>query len=189
MAVEFVNRAVELVGARNLIGGDDGAGATAIFRAHGVSQDRKVLDGLERGVNVDGAFAEVVIVVGSVEEIGRSGFAGAAGSGAHVQAGGNLRREKRQGGEDVAVRQRRIFNGGAINLSGEIRSGGLHEHGLLGDLYHLAGLGQFEFNVEGDGLAGFYDDFAGANFGEVRGLHVDNVFGRRNQGETGGNVR
>ena len=66
ISVEFVQGAVEPISTRLLVGADHCSVASAVLSAHAVRQNREVLDGLERGMNVDSAFAKVVVVISAV---------------------------------------------------------------------------------------------------------------------------
>ena len=69
VAVELVECSVKLVGTGLLIGTDHGACGSAVLSAHTVGNDGKVLDGLERRMNVNCALAEIIVVVSTVEQV------------------------------------------------------------------------------------------------------------------------
>src|SRR5262252_5759110 len=104
---------MKAVGARFLVGADAGASGATVLGAHAVGEDRKVLDRLERWVNVNRDLAEIVVVIGSVEQVSGTGFSVPTGGGVHGQAGLHLRRQKGQGRKDVAVDQGSVLNGRA----------------------------------------------------------------------------
>src|SRR2546429_465163 len=123
----FRSHAVKSVGSRLLVCRDEGPCATAVLSAHAVGKDGKILDRLERRVDIDGARAEVVIVFRAVEHVRRAGFSGSARSRRHVKSRAHRRRHKGENAENVTVDKRSVLDGGAVHLVCEIRSGQLHQ--------------------------------------------------------------
>ena len=189
IAVLPVAHAVKSVGSRLLVCRDEGPCATAVLSAHAVGKDGKILDRLERRVDIDGARAEVVIVFRAVEHVRGAGFSGSARSRRHVKSRAHRRRHKGENAENVTVDKRSVLDGGAVHLVCEIRSGGLHKRGLRSHFNDLAGLGQFQLNVERHDLTCLHNDSGGPNLSEIFCLHVDGVRPRRHERETVGTVR
>ena len=50
-----------------LVRADHSSVSTTVLRAHAVRNDREILNGLKRRVNIDAPFAEVIVVVASIQ--------------------------------------------------------------------------------------------------------------------------
>ena len=96
VAMELVERAVQRVGSGFLNSADDGARAAAIFGAEAVGENAELGDRFEGRSDVETAFAEIVVVIGAIQQVRGARFASAARGGTEIYALRDLRREKRQ---------------------------------------------------------------------------------------------
>ena len=101
VAVEFVHGAVEIVGSRFLHRADQSASGVAVFGAHIVGEHGEFSDGFEWRRDVVAAFAEVVVVIGTIQHVGGAGFARTTRGGLQVHA---LRDAGRRKGQSKTLR-------------------------------------------------------------------------------------
>ena len=179
---------MKLVRAGLLVRADHRPHAAAVLRAHAVGNDGKIFNGLERRIDIQSACTEVIVILRAIEHVRRTRLSRSSGSRRHIQAHAHLRRHKGQHVKDVAVDQRGVLDGRAVDLESEIGSGCLNERGLRGYFNDLAGLGQFQLDGERHDLTCLHNDSGGLDLSKICRLHVDCVRPRRHERKAVGTV-
>ena len=179
---------MKLVRAGLLVRADEGPSTTAVLGTHAVGNDGKILNGLKRRIDIDGARAKVIVVFRAVEHVRGAGLPGPAGSRRHIEPRAHLGRHKWEDIKNVSVDQCCMLDGGTVHLESEIGGRGLDERGLLGHFDDLGGLGQFQFDAERHDLTGLNNHSRSSDRREVGRFNLDGIRPWRHQRKAVGTI-